>query len=346
MIRDLFLHNWQLKLVSLLVSLMLFWYVQYSRTTTRVLNIRVDRPEVPANLVLSSRVPSFMQVKIYGPSEMIDFNVSDFKIVLENPRPAAGENTYRSVIQPELPEGIGAVYQREVTVNLDRLMIRKLPVVPNADINLATGYRAGYMWTNPATISISGPAAVVGEMERLYTEKIAVAGSLPFYSTKVLLSPLPDFVNLASGQPFDVEVNLNVIPEQVELSLGEESGLFQVTDIPIRCSNDVRGMTMHVLGDRKASILLTVQEETQRNRIKKDQFTATVYCPVYFDTETREILPAPTIMNVPIRVEDRLGRSDIAIIDAEPQFVSVEFEKLVIKAPSDIRRGFQEHLIR
>lgn len=334
--------NWKLKAGSIFVALLLFWYVQYSRTITRVMNIRVDRPEIPANLTISSRVPSFMNVKIYGPREVMDFNVSEFRVSLKNPRPEVGTNIYRAQIYPELPNGVGAVYRTEIPLTVDRVMVRQLPVEPILDINLPPELRPGYMWTKPRTLRVVGPEDIVSKMDRIRTDRTVVAGSLPVFSNKVLISQLPEFVSLDKNQPFDVDINLRVLPDNIDPEIDEKLSL--VTDISIRCSNDLRGVSMKVMDRNTVDILVMVSDE--KIKLKREQLMAEVFCPALVDTDTQEIIPSNTITNVPIFIQDRLNREGVTILDVIPPRVSLEFERAVTKTPYELRQGLKEHLIR
>jgi hypothetical protein len=334
--------NWKLKAGSVFVALLLFWYVQYSRTITRVMNIRVDRPEIPANLTMSSRTPSFMNVKIYGPREVMDFNVSEFRISLKNPRPEVGTNIYRAQVYPELPEGVGAVYRTELPITLDRVMVRELPVEPILDINLGPGLRPGYMWTKPRTLRVVGPEAIVSRMNRIRTDRTIVAGSRPVFSNKVLISQLPEFVALDKNQPFDVDINLRVLPDNIDPEVDES--LHLITDIPIRCSNDLRGVSMKVMDRNTVDVLVMTNDD--KINIKKEQLSAMLFCAAMLDSETQEVIPSATITNVPVFVEDRLKREGVTILDVIPPRVALEFEKSVVKTPYELRQGLKEHLIR
>ncbi len=334
--------NWKLKAGSLFVALLLFWYVQYSKTTTRVMNIRVERPELPANLIISSRIPSYMNVKIYGPKELMDFNVSDFRISLSNPRPEVGSNIYRAQIYPELPEGVGAAYRLEIPVSLDRVLIRDLPVEPVIDMNLSQGLRPGYMWIKPVKLRVAGPRKIVSMMHKIKTDRAIAGGTLPVYTNKVMISQLPEFVTLDKNQPFDVDLSLRLLPDEIDPETDDSMQL--LTDIPIRCSNDTPGLSMSVMDGSSVDILIL--KDKPELVIKREQFTGEVFCPAFYDIEDQQIKPDATILNMMVVVNDRMNRDTLSILDVIPPRVSLEFEKSVSKTPYEVRQGLKEHLIR
>ncbi len=341
-------HNWRIKAGSLLIASLLFAYVQYSRTVTRVLNIRVDRPEIPADMVLSSRIPVFMNVKVYGPRELMEFNVNEFRIVLSNPSPETGENTYRTQLSPELPEGISAVFNREVRITLEKKMIRELPVIPDLDLNLPEGFRAGYRTVTPPTFRVSGPRTAVMQMEKIRTERIFVNTLSSVYRSRALITGLPDFVKIEPGQSFDAEVSLQIVPERIRSSNDPvaEQDLVFLEEIPVRCRNDIKGITMRVLADRKVSVVIMRKPGAPVLPVTGDQFQAEVFCPVFFSNDEKRIMPWDTIMNLPVYITDKLARTDLIVLDTDPPRLSLQFEKTVVKQPDGMVQGLQEHLIR
>ena len=124
LVKEALLENWKAKLGSLIVAIIFFYYVQYTRNVTRVVHVKVDIPAVPEHLVLNSRIPSFVKVEFFGPQEVMDFNPANFKIILINPGPGPGENRYRLDMLPRPPEGIEARFDEGMTVTLDRLAER------------------------------------------------------------------------------------------------------------------------------------------------------------------------------------------------------------------------------
>ena len=107
-----FTRNWKVKLGSVLIASMLFFYVQWTRNVTRVFHIRVERPDIPEDLILSSRIPSFMDVQFYGPAEEMEFNASAFRITVFSPaKPIPGKNQYKVILIPDPPGEIEAKIQ-------------------------------------------------------------------------------------------------------------------------------------------------------------------------------------------------------------------------------------------
>ena len=114
-----------IKLISLVLAITLFFYVQYTLNITRSVQVEVLPPKIPQELVLSRKIPPFWKVKFYGKAEHMDFDKSNFQIKLENPNPLVGSNLYRVILYPEPPKDVQATYKRELHLFIDRLLARE-----------------------------------------------------------------------------------------------------------------------------------------------------------------------------------------------------------------------------
>ena len=118
--------NAPIKLISLLCALTLFFYVQYSSSHTRSVEIQVIPPELPSKLVFSQKIPSFLNIKFYGKEEQMDFDISRFQVRLENPNPQSGSNLYIAHLEPEPPSGVRVIYKKELQLFIDHILSREL----------------------------------------------------------------------------------------------------------------------------------------------------------------------------------------------------------------------------
>lgn len=327
--------NWQVKIGSLLVSLIVFAYVQYTRNITRTLNIRVEAPDIPANLVMSSRLPSFMNVEFYGPSEQLEINSSNFRIQLTSPSPSPGTNIYRAVLVPEPPPGIRASYDNEIRLTLDRNLKRILPVVPVLDLTQTTNTKIGYYEVQPATIELQGPHTVLSELDRVQTRPVVVKSDQSSY--RVLLSNLPEFVNLMPQQPFEVEIQTRLL----ELTDRPGQNEYLVDGVKVRCRNNPGELRMEVLGKQQLQVKVLATRP-----VTAGQLNATVYCPAFFDDVSNTVKPSFMVQDLPVEIDDRLGRPDFEVVEVTPMHITVQFERIVARQRTEIEQGLEEHLMR
>lgn len=325
------LANWKIKVGSLLIALGLFAYVQYTRTIVRTVHVRVERPELPGDLVFAERVPSFINVVVRGPRETLDFDASDFRIRLTNPRPAPGENRYLASLSPDLPEGIRADYSATLSLQLDRVLERELPVRATLTDSLEDGLEIGYVRTEPAALRVRGPSGAVAALSHIDLQTVNVTGRSSDMTTTAAIAPLPAFVELAPNQPLEVIVRALVLNK-------DRTDLKILTGIPVRCANEIRGLVMRTPAVESVTIAVAGEGE-----FSADQFIAQVYCPVFFDQNQKAIRPSFSIQDQPVIIADRLNRPDVQIIKVNPARLDLQFTQAPAAAAPEQQEGVADH---
>ncbi|HBS03543.1 MAG TPA: hypothetical protein DEA96_01165 [Leptospiraceae bacterium] len=334
-----FTRNWKVKLGSILIASMLFFYVQWTRNVTRVFHIRVERPDIPEDLILSSRIPSFMDVQFYGPAEEMEFNASAFRITVFSPaKPIPGKNQYKAILIPDPPGQIEAKYEKDLEVTLDRSLTRELPVDPALELTASSDVGLGYVSTNPPSIKVQGPHSIVAEMDRIPTREMKINETRDIVQQKVLISELPEFVSVAPNQELEVQVRARLL----SLTEKEDDKETVLEDVPVRCINDLSELNMKVLGNGTVDLRVRSEEP-----VNKNQFDVRVFCPAFFDPYNRSIKPTFIIHDLPIMATDKLNRPEVEILDVLPARVTLQFERIVPRQrpENEVQQGLQEHLM-
>lgn len=312
---SLIFRNTSIKFISLLFAAILFLYVQYTSTHTRSVQIQVSLPELPSELIFSRKIPSFLDLKFYGKAELMDFDISHFHIRLENPNPQPGSNLYIAHLEPEAPPGVKVIYTKELQLFIDRVFLRELSVIPVLKINLPETHELGYISSNPRTVILRGPYETLAAMSAVETEELRVEESLDLISRRVLIKKLPDFVSFAPNQPFQVELSINILP----LSKNDYKLL---KEVPVRCLNEIPGIQMQVAG--KASVDIYLNGDSQIP--SPGTFQVYVFCPVFFDSDTKSLRPSFLIQNQPVFSVDTSGIENAQVLKINPPQVGLQFE--------------------
>jgi len=148
-----FFNNWIAKSLSILAALAIFYHVRSSRNVTRDIQVRVVPPQLRWNLTFYSKIPAYINVRLSGPKELMDFPVSEFKILLKNNNPKPRVNIFRTKLKPELPTGISAQYKRGIEITLDRRATARLPIDPRFNLKPDAGTEFGYFQVSPLQFS-------------------------------------------------------------------------------------------------------------------------------------------------------------------------------------------------
>jgi len=329
------MENWKIKLGSFAAALFLFWYVQYSRNITRELNIRVNVPEIPKEYVFSSRVPSFVTVRFRGMYDIMDFNVSDFRINLVNTNIQLGENVFEPKLVPDLPDEIQADFQdEEVVIKLDRELNRRVIVEPDYNYISDKKYRIGYRKVTPSTLMIKGPYEIVSEIVKIPTKPVVLEGDGKLLFGKSKLKELPEFVKLDEDFKNDVEVSIQFLEKD-----NMDSQELQIDNIPIRCLNDIPGLVMKPYGSETVSVRVLSRNQV----VGAGDLRVGVYCPVFYDSVAKEIKPSYIIDDIYVIAEGK--HSPFDILEVVPEKVNLQFEISRKAVPGAIQKGFKEHVI-
>ncbi|MBI3394459.1 MAG: hypothetical protein HY042_01350 [Spirochaetia bacterium] len=326
--------RWQAKVVSLVVAVLLSWYVHDSRNATRTIQVRVEVPPPPEHLVFGSRLPTFVNVQIRGPKEQMNFPTQDFKITLTSvsTRLEAGDNTFQTRLVPDPPPGMTAEYPGILTVFLDRLAVRELPVVPLVEVR-DESMTAGHITLERATIFVQGPYRVLMDLDRIATQLVVIEGKQKVFSGKVPIGALPEFIQLTPNQRADMGVVVRLRGKGAD---GDDETLLH--KVPLRCLNenpavtakfDVDTVDLIVAGDKNATA---------------DQFTARVFCPAVI--EDGKLKSKTRIFQLPIRVEDKLHRPTVQIVQTNPPRANVLLEQAVVRPQPDVQQGLEDHSFR
>ncbi len=310
--------NWIAKVGSVLTALLLLWYVQANRTMTRDIQVRIEPIKLPGGLVFASKVPAYLNVQLRGPRELMDFPVSDLKILLHADRPRPGERVpFEAELQPRLPAGVEARYSKRVPLDIDRELVRELPVEPAFTTGrLKAGLRTGYFWVEPASVRVRGPSRLVSELSKVRTRnmdvRMAQAGVFEAFPTIV---GLPEFTEVVSDQA-ELRFRMSILPTT---GFGAEQGekVVRVEGIAARCLNGLTAFDLEHEPIQATVVLPENQPDPQ-----KAQFWAVFYCPV--DAKSGDPMP---LEQVPVRVLDRYGRGFLAIRAVEPAKANIKFRR-------------------
>lgn len=122
------------------------------------------------SLILTSELPSTVDVTLRAPQsvwELLETQENAVRAILDLSGLSAGEHTVSIQIQVALrPTQIVLANPETVTVNLEPLATKTLPVSLSLSGQAAAGYQAGEATKDVAEVSITGPESIVNEAIR------------------------------------------------------------------------------------------------------------------------------------------------------------------------------------
>jgi len=180
LLRTLFINNWPRKFFSLFLSIIIWFGVNQSLTTTKTINnIPVRITNIPpgktvegiqANDFLTKRI----SLTISGNKSLLDeLNANDLEVIVDasNKRGRWIETVSKKnvhAINPDLNlnQGITKISRKNISIELTKLVTEKIPITITQPIGESPkGYRFLDIWPYQLFITISGPENTVKKMK-------------------------------------------------------------------------------------------------------------------------------------------------------------------------------------
>ena len=181
-IRMILFDNWGIKLLSLGLSLTLWFFVTSKGKTEITLSVPLELRDIPQNMAVVGDVTGSLEVRVQGQERALRDVSSGKKVVgvLDLSRARVGENTIRlSPDDIQRPSGVAVTYlsPSEVRVKLEPLVRRTIRLNPVLRGTPAAGFRVEKISTSPARITVEGPASMMDKLDNLQTLPIDIQGA-------------------------------------------------------------------------------------------------------------------------------------------------------------------------
>jgi YbbR domain-containing protein len=202
------LDNWGIKLVSLCLSLALWFFVTSKGKTEMTLTVPLELRNIPRDMAVVGDVAGSLEVRIQGQERILrDITIGN-KVVgmLDLSMTRSGENSvHLSPDDIKRPSGVTVAHMSlsAVKVKLEPLVRKTFRLKPVLHGSLAAGYRLGKITVSPQRITVEGPASVLATLESLQTMPIDLQDS----RESMTLEPRIDY----QGKPVKLlEKNISV----------------------------------------------------------------------------------------------------------------------------------------
>jgi YbbR domain-containing protein len=180
--RKLLFDNWAIKLVSLGLSLTLWFYVTSKGKTEMTLTVPLELRNIPQGMTVVGDVAGSLEVRVQGQERVLrDISIGK-KVtgIIDLSMTKVGENTVR--ISPDdirRPAGVTVTYMSlsEIKVKLEPLVRKILSLKPVLHGAPAAGYRLAGIKVTPPRITVEGPASMMSSLVILQTMPIDVQGT-------------------------------------------------------------------------------------------------------------------------------------------------------------------------
>lgn len=214
-VKDMIVHNWQQKLISLLCSLTIFVIVFSDR------NMSVGFEKIPVTFKIPDGyttvgAPSTqtVDVKVYGrASQLREMSRDDLGVITLTP-PAREGNVQVTLLNSmiSLPDGVRIEKFNPEFIGLNLEPIEQRIVAVSTDHaftgELLPGFQLGEVRIVPAEIEISGPRSAIASTSQLYIEPIDLTGKASTFTVNRWVIRNRSSISVKSEL---VEVTVNIV---------------------------------------------------------------------------------------------------------------------------------------
>ena len=229
-LRALLFEDWTLKVLALVITLGL-WYAVTTQRAPAQMRLRAVQLDfiLPEGVDVGNDPVDEVDITLEGSQgKLAELNARNLVARADLTELSTGDRvlrlTERNVLM-DLPEGVRIVNinPRSLTLHLEPLVERDVPVEARFEGAPPEGFRAGAVQVAPASVRVRGPESHVAAVERAFTETISLAGHRETLVLPQVAVDIPDHKVV----PVESSVSVRV-------EIAEERSERRFTNVPVR----------------------------------------------------------------------------------------------------------------
>jgi len=211
-----------LKALAFVLALLLWLVVAGEEVVERGLRVPLELQQFPSGLELRGEWPTFVDVRLRGPSAALGrMAAGDIVAVLDLRSAKVGPRLFQlTPDQVRAPSGVEVVQVTPPSVALafEKSKTRLVPVRPPLDGDPAPGFVVGKVSVNPESVEVTGPETIVDRAIEAFTEPVSVAGARDQVVEQVTVGFLDAELRLKVPRPAIVTVQVLPGPDERTVS--------------------------------------------------------------------------------------------------------------------------------
>lgn len=255
---QIFPKDWILRLVSLGLAAVLWYFVGGEDTVNKNVMVPVEIINLPRDLVISNQFKKEIEVSLSGPRSLVldigSHGISrQVDLAEATPGTMVLENS-NDVIN--VPRGVKVlrIQPKSVILSLDKMIQKQFPVSPMTSGMLAPDFILKEIRMEPDSISITGPQTVLSKIDVLRTQEIDITGLHTSTQIQIPLELDPVIIDLIGATT--ITADLDIVVETLQK---------KIPNLPVEVLKD--GVVQRVT---PATVSITVALPKTLNRKKVD----------------------------------------------------------------------------
>ena len=210
--------NWILKVVSLCLAIMLWYFVVGEDQVDITMQVPVEIINLPKNLIIANQFKSDIEVSVRGPRSMIqDLRNRNITRPVDLSSAQPGTIVIRND-EESIPFPRGITVQRlqptNITLQLDQLVQKKFIIQTVTEGKPAKGYELHQIVLDPDHLLISGPKAVLDKDHDVSTYVIDLDGLNHTTTIQVYLNLDPELFELLGETVVSARLEVREVMEE------------------------------------------------------------------------------------------------------------------------------------
>ncbi len=172
-IKKLFLHNWQLKLLSLFLAIILWVFAVFEKPMETTIEIPISYQNIPRDMIIVGNPPEKLIVEIKGPRAIITGMRKVVPYIIDLGRLRRGTTSIRvESSRIHLPPGveISRISPSNIEITIDKISSKILPVRVRTRGLLPPGLELKKITVEPSKIKLTGAESQLNSRRYIYTE--------------------------------------------------------------------------------------------------------------------------------------------------------------------------------
>jgi len=281
--------DWGFKALALLFAMLMWYFVVGEDKVDMTVYVPIEITNLPQDLIIANQYKKRLEVTVSGPRGLVRTITNQHinrSIDLANAKPGTQifQNKPANI---KFPRGINIqrIQPANVTLTIDKLLERELPISAVITGEPAVGFRVITVSAKPSSISLKAPAETLKSTDFLPTKPVDLTGITGSFSKQVALDVIPEIEELVGESIITVNVTVQekMIPREF-------------VGIPIEFKHSGKS-SAYRLSDRQVTVKTELPYRLSQTRTKIPRVTAMV------DADTlppgRHKLPVTVIPDTP-----------------------------------------------
>jgi YbbR domain-containing protein len=193
-----------LRMLALLLAIGLWVFVNAGeRGSVEQLTVPISYRTLPADMVIMNHPPDFVKIEVSGPRtllSLLDEQRLALKLDLSGVTPGTSEyRLYPSMFNVPRQTTVTRIAPELVTLDIDRVVSRDLPLHLAIDGKVAQGYTISSVEVTPSSVVVRGPSRYVGQLTQVGTEPFDVKGLTSDVERGVEITPPGEGLRLSTA---------------------------------------------------------------------------------------------------------------------------------------------------